>query len=249
LATTKQNWIPDASAPTNYYKVANLTVQMSTFGKTQIQAIPYLCEPSEPDIVICSDWKSLQSRQPHLSMDSCEYLSTGSSFYSQLLRHGGMMLHASAVVLDGEAYLFSAPCGTGKSTHTQLWLQKFGDRAYILNDDKPALRYENDQWYAYGTPWSGKTDLNVNRRVPVAGICVMYQARQNEIVPISGTEAIFSLFQQTVRPASAEMRALLMELLDKLLTKVPVWKMGCNMALEAAETAYKAMSTGKKKED
>lgn len=229
-----------------YYKVANLVIRMSSFGRTVKQAEPYRCEAAEPDIVITSNWQELQKSQPHLSDEDCEYMCTGGSFYHQLLKHDGMLLHASAVVKDGYAYLFSAPCGTGKSTHTGLWLKVFGNDAYILNDDKPALRFEDGAWYAYGTPWSGKHDISANVRVPVAGICFLHRAQENTIVPFTGPKAIFALLEQTARPADAAQRAKLMELLDKLLTNLPVWKMGCNMDPSAAKVSYNAMSRGRK---
>ena len=229
-----------------HYKIANLIIQMSSFGRTLTQAEPYRCEPAQPDIIIRSDWQALQKDQPHLSDEDCEYLCTGASFYRQLLNFDGMLLHASAVVVDGYAYLFSAPCGTGKSTHTRLWLQAFGDRAFILNDDKPALRFEDGAWYAYGTPWSGKHDISANVRVPVAGICFLHQAKENTIRPFSGPKAIFSLLEQTARPAGAALRGQLMMLLDKLLTNLPVWEMGCNMDPQAAMVSYGAMSGGRK---
>ena len=232
-----------------YYKIAGLTVKMDSFGRTLTQAEPYRCDPAEPDVIIRSDWQALQRRQPHLNDEDCEYLSTGGSFYRQLLEHDGMLLHASAVVLDGRAYLFSAPCGTGKSTHTKLWLQLFGDRATILNDDKPALRLEDGAWYAYGTPWSGKHDISTNLRVPVAGICFLHRSGENTIAPFSGAPAIFSLLEQTARPASAELRQQLMVLLDKLFARVPVWQMGCNMDPRAALVSYEAMSAGRKDEE
>lgn len=232
-----------------YYKIAGLTVWMDSFGRTLKQAEPYRCEPAEPDVVIRSDWKGLQQRQPHLNDEDCEYISSGSNFYVQLLKHDGMLLHASAVVVDGRAYLFSAPSGTGKSTHTNLWLRLFGDRATILNDDKPALRLEDGKWYAYGTPWSGKYDISANIRVPVAGICFLHRAKENAIEPFSGAKAIFSLLEQTVRPAGMEPRRNLLLLLDRLLTQVPVWQMGCNMDPQAAIVSYEAMSAGRKDEE
>ena len=117
-----------------YYRITGLTVEMDSFGRTVTQAEPYLTESANPDIVISSDWRGLQEKQPHLSKDDCEYIVTGSSFYNQLLNFDGMMLHASAVILDGWAYLFSAPSGTGKSTHTALWRKVFGeDKALILD--------------------------------------------------------------------------------------------------------------------
>ena len=234
---------------TEFYKIANLTIQMSSFGRTVAQAEPYRCEPAQPDIIIRSDWQALQKAQPHLSDEDCEYLCTGGSFYRQLLNFDGMLLHASAVVLDGYAYLFSAPCGTGKSTHTKLWLKVFGDRAYILNDDKPALRFEDGAWYAYGTPWSGKHDISTNIRVPVAGICFLRQAKENTIRPFSGPKAIFALLEQTARPAGPQLRGQLMMLLDKLLTNLPVWEMGCNMDPQAAQVSYEAMSGGRKENE
>lgn len=231
-----------------FYKIAGLTVAMDSFGRTVEQAKPYICEATEPDIRIRSDWKNLKERQPHLSEDDCEYLSTGSSFYRQLFCFDGMMIHASAVVVDDRAYLFSAPCGTGKSTHTNIWLRTFGDRAYILNDDKPALRHQDGVWYAYGTPWSGKYDMSKNIRVPVAGICYLRQAKENTIVPIVGPEAIYCLLEQTARPTDAGLRGQMMNVLDQLITQVPIWKMGCNMDPEAAIVSYEAMS-GKRKDD
>jgi len=154
----------------------------------------------------------------------------------------GLMLHASAVVVDGKAYLFTADSGTGKSTHTRLWLERFGSRAYILNDDKPALRLEEDGWYAYGTPWSGKNDISVDARVPVAGIAVIERAAENSIAPFGGVPAIREILKQVNRPRDTTCREKLLELMDLLITRVPVWKLRCNMDPEAAEVSFGAMS-------
>ena len=140
----------------------------------------------------------------------------------------------------------SAPSGTGKSTHTQLWLQVFGDRAKILNDDKPAMRLENGVWYAYGTPWSGKYDYSVNTKVPLAGICILSRGDENRILPYGGAKAIHDILTQTIRSSDADAMIKLLELLDQLVTAVPVWKMECTPDPEAARVAYRAMS-GKEK--
>lgn len=227
---------------TQYYKIANLIVAMDSFGRTVDQAKPYLLEATgNADIIIRSNWKALQARQPHLSDDDCEYLMTGSSFYHQLLNFDGMMLHASAMVLDGKAYLFTAACGTGKSTHTRLWLESFPD-AFILNDDKPALRLENGRLYAYGTPWSGKTARNRNIRVELGGVCVLRRGTENKIAPYAGRAALHDILEQTVRPRDPSMMVKLLDILDRLLALVPVWKLECNMEPEAAVVSYNAMS-------
>ena len=225
-----------------YYKIAGLTVEMDSFGRTAEQAEPYRCEPCDtPQIQIESDWPEKKKFYPDWTDDLGEYIATGWSFYKKLLQFDGLMLHSSAVVMDGKAYLFTADSGTGKSTHTGLWLERFPG-AYILNDDKPALRLEQDGWYAYGTPWSGKNDISADVRVPLAGIAVLERSAQNSIEPFGGVRAIHAILKQVNRPRDAKCREKLLELLDKLITQVPVWKLRCNMDLQAAEVSYEAMS-------
>lgn len=227
---------------------------MDTFGRTLEQAAPYLCEPCETcDIELMSTLEKsrpfYQKDWPDVTDSDVEYMTSGFQFYRKLLNFDGMMLHSSAVVVDGKAYLFSATSGTGKSTHTQLWLKMFGDRAFILNDDKPALRLIDGVWYAFGTPWSGKNDISVNTGVPVAGIAMVERAEENEITPWSGKDAIFAIFTQVNRPRDMEFRVKLLELLDKLITQVPVWKLRCNMDPDAARVSYQAMSARRKDEN
>ncbi len=225
------------------YRIAGLTVKMKSYGRTIRQAYPYRCEDTvNPDITIDSRWDKLREKYPMISEEDGEYLCTGSNFYRQLLDYDGLMLHSSAVVVDGKAYLFSAPCGTGKSTHTRLWLEHFGELAYILNDDKPALRLQDGVWYAYGTPWSGKNDISVNLGVPVAGIAMVERSETNEISQWNGKEAIFAVYSQVNRPSTPEFRMKLLDLLDKLFAGIPVWKLRCNMNPDAAMVSYAAMS-------
>ena len=228
----------------NYYRIADLTVQMDTFGRTKEQAALYACPAcSSPDIRIQSEPERVKAAYPHLSDEECEYLASGSSFYRQLLDFDGMMLHSSAVIMDGKAYLFTADSGTGKSTHTRLWQQAFGgDRARILNDDKPAVRLVDGVWYAYGTPWSGKTAMNENVSAPVAGVAIIERAPENSIHPAGGLETVRVLLRQVNKPNDSRLRGRVLELLDDLMNRVPVWKLQCNMDPEAARVAYEAMS-------
>ena len=227
----------------NLYKVADLVVEMDSFGRSVEQAKPYAIDGQHtPDIVIKTDWQSLKASQPHLTEEDCEYLCTGGSFYRQLINFDGLLIHSSAVVVDGRAYLFSAPCGTGKSTHTALWLKHFGDCATILNDDKPAIRCVDGTWYAYGTPWSGKYDKSVNIRVPLAGICVLRRGEVNKIEPYTGFRAVHDLLEQTTRSRSPEFMDKMLSLLDRLIRTVPVWRMECNMDVSAAVMSHAVMS-------
>ncbi len=229
-----------------YYNIADLTVIMNTFGITEQRAEKYRCAPSEPvDMRVVSRWEQVRHKYPGVDASSGEYMSTAADFYRKLFDFDGMMLHSSAVVVDGKAYLFTADSGVGKSTHTGLWLKAFGERAYILNDDKPALRRVDGVWYAYGTPWSGKHDISVNARVPVAGIACLTRAAENSIEPFGGTAAIGAIFKQLSRPRMPEIRIKILELLDQLIREVPIWHLSCNMEPQAALVAYAAMSEGK----
>lgn len=178
-----------------------------------------------------------KEEMPHLSLDDHEYMWTGEAFYNELLKHDGMMLHSSCVEKDGYAYLFSAKSGTGKSTHTHLWLKNL-EGTRIINDDKPALVLENGKWYACGTPFSGKTDENVDVKVPIRALVFLHRSEKNEVKRMPTVQAIGMLLSQTIRPNSKELAEKMLELADKLLTEVPVFSLGCNMDDDAAIVAY-----------
>ncbi len=225
-----------------YYRIADLTVKMDITGRAARQAEAYRCEPvSQPDLILSGDPAIFAGHKVDLAPEDVEYVAVATDFCRKLLSHDAMVVHASAVVVDDRAYLFSAASGTGKSTHTQLWMKRFGDRAYILNDDKPVLRQEDGQWYAYGTPWSGKSDLNVNAKVPLAGIAFLERAETNRIEPFSGPMAIHALLEQTFRPLAPAGKLTVMDLCDRLIRNTKIWKLYCNKDPEAAQVAYEAM--------
>lgn len=238
----------------SYYRIAGLPVVMTPHYEPLLsRSVPYLAPETEPP-VSCVDLdperlRFLQNKYPYASPDLLEYTGTGTRFYTLLLHFGGMMLHSSAVEMDGYAYLFSAPSGTGKSTHTALWLREFGDRASILNDDKPALRATKEGVFAYGTPWSGKTDLSVNKKVPVRGIAFLSRSETNRIRRMTSAEAIPLFLEQTARPADPGTYDLLFTVLERILKQVPVYALECNMEPEAARLSYQTMKEGTLHED
>lgn len=232
-----------------FFQIAGLTVQMDPKEATlsrnsQAYRLDTDCPPHvDMDVTLSPEkFAELQALEPNMSTNSVEYMYTGSLFYHKLLTFGGFMLHSSAVVYKGHAYLFSAPSGTGKSTHTQLWRTCFGEEAFILNDDKPAVRLTEQGWFAYGTPFSGKVDLSRNVGVPIKAICFIERGETNEIATMPEKEAIQNLMFQTQRPRKFESMDLLLQLLDKLVGRIPVFKLQCNMDPEAAYLAYETMS-------
>lgn len=229
--------------------IAGLKVNIKNDGgRTGKQARPYLSENQneEQHIDITVDVseeriKAAMEEHPELNQSDWEYMLTGSDFYTQLLQYSGILLHSSCIVVDGYAYAFSADSGTGKSTHTQLWLKHFGDRAYMLNDDKPAIRIIDGRVYACGTPWSGKYDYSTPKIVPLAGICFLERSEENWIKKSETVKAVYKIFAQTVRRLGPNAMEKLFDVLENIFSKVNLWDLGCNISDEAVLTSYNAM--------
>lgn len=206
-------------------QIADLIVDVPTAGGMASRCAEYLTSTDAPaDIVISADLYR-REKYPTLSEDDAIYMESGFQFYRYLLSHNGLMLHASAVAYEGRAYLFSGPCGMGKSTHTRLWQSLFGEDAVVFNDDKPALRLIDGKWYAYGTPWCGKDGINVNMKVPLGGICFLRRGEQNEIRRLGGLEAAARVMSQTLRRFKKEENLeLMLTNVDALLEKVPMFE-------------------------
>lgn len=230
----------------NTYSIAGLLVNMECSGRSKIQAKKYLTDFTEnPDITICVNpkyVKSLHEKYPHLSEDECLYIYLCKNLSSALLDFNGFVLHSSAVKYEDKAYLFSADSGTGKSTHTTLWTKVF-DGAEIINDDKPIIRLIDGKFYACGTPFSGSSPLNENVCVPLKAICFIERGQENAIEQMNDNASIiFSILSQTLRRNGNDKTVKLMELLDKLLNDVPVYKLKCLPDEDAAILAHKIMS-------
>ena len=224
------------------YRIADLLVQMEVSGRTMQQAKAYEVHTDQPaDIVLKCDVDEIMALNPDLSdRDVAQYMGTGAIFARELLAFDGSFLHSSAVVLDGKAYLFSAPSGTGKSTHTEKWCRLFGAR--YLNDDKPALRLVNGVWMAYGTPWSGKHDLSSNEGVPVGGVAVLRRGEENTITRMQPAEALPWIMSQTSYRLRREHMEKQLVLMDRFLRQVPIWQLSCRNEDAAAFVSWDAMT-------
>lgn len=159
-----------------------------------------------------------------------------------------LVFHGSVVAVDGVAYLFTAKSGTGKSTHTGLWRRVFGERAIMVNDDKPFLRITEGGVLAWGSPWCGKHGLGMPICVPLKAICILERGTENVIRKIPAKDALFMLLQQSNRPLDQGKMPVYMELLDRLSRGVAFYRMACNMEPEAALVSHAAMS-GEKSEE
>ena len=227
-------------------KIADLYVEIPSAGGMSPRCIDYLADyDASPDIIIKEEHYN-KEKCHGLDYDSIAYMYSGWAFYRQLLSYDGLMFHSSAVELDGMAYLFSGPSGMGKSTHTRLWQQEFPS-ARIFNDDKPALRYIDGVWYAYGTPWCGKDGININTKVPIGGICFLRQGKENKIRRLPEIEAAAAIISQTLRRFSTpEGLGVMTNLVESLVRDIPVFELVNKPEPEAALMSYRAMTSAAK---
>ena len=161
------------------------------------------------------------------------------AFAEFLFDHNTLLFHGSAVAVDEEGYLFTAHSGTGKSTHTRFWMQTFGKRAVMVNDDKPFLEITAEGVLLHGSPWSGKHGLDTNVTVPLKGLCILERGAENRIWKLSPEEALPMLRKQAYQPTARA--AAFAQLADRLSQSVPLWKMTCTKNPEAARIAFCAM--------
>ncbi len=223
-------------------RIADLIVDIPEIESLVSNSLHYKCgEFKQVDMKI-NEALFCPEHWPTLGYDDMVYMESGTQFYAKLLRFGGMMLHSSAICLNGRAYLFSGPCGRGKSTHTGLWQEVFGDAAVIFNDDKPALRFMDGRWYAYGTPWSGKNHINVNTKVPLAGICFLEKAKENHIRRLDAFEALQRILPQTTyRLGLKTTLDFLLSNIDNLVNRVPVFEFANLPIPESAMLSHETM--------
>lgn len=193
-------------------------------------------------VVTDEDIKEHIAKYP-MNKELAEYVVAGIKFYRTIIAKGAFFIHSAALAVDGEGFVFTGPCGAGKSTHAGLWRKYFGDKVISVNDDKPAIRLIDGVPYICGTPFSGKYDINTNVMVPLCGISILGQSKENSIRKISVAEALAVLMEQTLRPDNINDMSALFSLLDETLTKVPVYKFCCNISNEAVELSYNTMKT------
>lgn len=186
--------------------------------------------------------RSLSEQGELAPEDYLESLALYRKLCGLLLARDVLLFHSSALELDGRAYLFTAPSGTGKSTHARLWRQVFGNRVTMINDDKPLLRRQPDgSWRVYGTPYSGKEALHTNTSQTVCGIVLLEQAPENRIERVSTRDAFPRLLAQTHQDKQQPQALLRTMDLVGSLAQLPVYRLGCTISEEAVRIAYQAL--------
>lgn len=231
----------------NIYRIADCNVTMNCTtpfmlrqcGLYQVQGV----ETPDLDLSLTQEqWQEGAARG--WSPEMVEYNYTFTQFLQQILERGGLCFHASAVAVDGQAVLFSADSGTGKSTQARLWQQYLSQQHQVvrINDDKPVLRVGEDGVWAYGSPWSGKHAIHTNIKAPVKALVFLQQAAENRIRALTPQEAFDLVFPQTFCvKTDARQRIQVLQILDGFLRRVPMYQLSCNISQEAVQLAYQTI--------
>ncbi len=154
------------------------------------------------------------------------------------------LFHGVAVEVDGYAYIFTAPSGTGKSTHAAIWGDLLGARMTVINGDKPFIRQANGAYCAYGSPWNGKERSGENISAPIRGICFLHRSEQNEIRKISAEEAFPLAYRQTYQPTDVEAARRVLLNMTEMLGSCALYDLGCNISPDAGKLSFETMTGG-----
>ena len=240
---------------TKKYKIADKVIEVtSIYEKVHDYCKDYLTdEPADFSVCITrediikekdksdSEYAYEGKKSPDFSDTLLEETAVYRKIAEKMPDYDTFVFHGSVVAVDGQGYLFTAKSGTGKSTHTALWREYLGDKAVMINDDKPMLKITDSGVTAYGTPYNGKHRLGCNMSVPLKAICILTRGEKNSIVRIDKAEAYAMLLQQVYRPQDPLQMAKTLKLVDRLAANTELYKLACNMDIEAAEVAYNGM--------
>ena len=165
----------------------------------------------------------------------------------KLLQFDAFLLHGAVVAVGSKAWLFTAPSGTGKTTHIRLWLENIPD-SYVVNGDKPLICVSEDI-IVYGTPWAGKEGMQKNIGVELCGIVLLERGADNLIERISFSQAFPTLVQQSYRPGNKNELEKTLKLIKNMGERLPFYRLQCNMLPQAAITAYEVLCEWKAQKD
>ena len=174
-------------------------------------------------------------------MEHTEYHTIHYVMAKALIKRGVLLVHGSAVVADGSAYLFIAPSGTGKSTHTALWKEVLGERAFIINDDKQMIRLTGEVPLVYPTPWGLTGSPGTMAGAPLKAVVLLERSNENLVTQIDSFKMFPHIFQAAICGETPAQTEEILDLERKLLGTTKLYRLKCRADIDAAKTAIKAI--------
>ncbi|MBO7254157.1 MAG: hypothetical protein J6V36_02515 [Clostridia bacterium] len=205
----------------------------------------FICEQKDKQIPVSIskedifNEKTALKRSFTLSKKDFEFFALHRKLSNALVSYKTVLFHGSAIMLNNKGIIFTAPSGTGKSTHSEKWKRLF-DAEYI-NDDKPYISVK-DKILVHGSPWMGVHRLGNNVSFPLSAICIICRSENNRIERVQKTDVFSELIKQTYMPKDCKNAKETLFLVWQLSLGVEVYKLHCNMDDEAAKVAYNGLA-------
>ena len=206
----------------------------------------YLSEDQDSPVDITAlvtkeEFEEEKAQSPNFSDGYIENICLYRSICLQMPTFGRILMHSSILEYDGKAYAFLGRSGTGKSTHSKLWLKHIPN-VKVVNGDKPILAIAEDKFIAYGTPWQGKENWGYKGKAELCGLCFLEQAKENSISKMSVSETSSRVFQQVLLPQDEENVVATLDLIDKLVEIVPSYLLKCDISEEAVRHSFEKLT-------
>ncbi|WP_449074450.1 hypothetical protein [Ruminococcus sp.] len=226
------------------YKIADLNIEINPkYEKTREILANYITDEKTADFCVEAEQSEIDRL---VAGGGIDYLSESCIINTLVCReildnYDGLFFHSSALMFDGKAYIFSAPSGTGKSTHTALWRKHFGDRVTMINDDKPIIRKKDGVFYVYGTPWMGKSNIGANISAPLKAVFLLERDSKNYAEKVSAGRVFAKLLEATLISKKQDRMSKILELYDEIFSAVDLYLLHCTISDDAVTAAYDAI--------
>lgn len=231
------------------YKIADLNIKIECNGnylKTLLK--DYICNSKNYDFEVAAAKEDIENERKIAGGFTDEMYESSAvlrKISTKILTdYNGILFHGAVIEYNSKAYLFSAPSGTGKTTHILLWKKALKNEVTIINGDKPFVRIIDGVPIVYGSPWKGKENLGANVSSKLDTIVFINRCERNFARPLSPDESLFRLLSSTAYPKNAFGRLKAIEILEKISGKIKFVDLFCNMNDNAYHTALKALTEG-----
>lgn len=189
---------------------------------------------SEPEEVVITlpieEIGAFNEKMPDFTLEMCERAVLKYKVDCSLVSFGAFPFHASALSYKGKGYIFTALSGVGKSTHSRLWKEQFGDSVVIINDDRPYLKVTSSGVIVCSHPQSGKHGIYTNTTCKLNAICKIVRDESNHIKKVPKASFFPFMVQQSFTLDTPELTAKIIKLIKDVLNKVIVYEIHCNIS-------------------
>lgn len=183
--------------------------------------------------------KNRMSIYPRMLLEQNEVVSSAQLFFEKALDYNRLLLHAVAVVVDGNAYLFFAPPSGGKTTMANYWKELLGERVIILADDSPVLGVERQKTYLWNSCWSKNTDEVFSQRYRIKGIGFIRKNQVGGAILIHSEQAIKEIIAGY--PNGLFDQNKVETILESAIGNIRCWKCNCDGTVESAKSIMETM--------